>query len=61
MKRCPLCDNQLIELQDMRDIRIFGLGPADILFLKEFYINKTGDTQLLKLVKRTTEDGLKGP
>jgi hypothetical protein len=42
------------------DIRLFGLSPTEILFLKEFYVAQTGDTDLSKLRSRTIEKALRG-
>jgi hypothetical protein len=60
MKPCPLCENQRIELSDFAHIKLFGLSTTDILFLKEFYINNTGDMTLEKLRERTNEKGFQG-
>lgn len=60
MKLCPLCENQIIELHEFQHLRIWGLSPSDILFLRQFYICQTGDKELKKLADRTTEKGFQG-
>jgi hypothetical protein len=60
MKLCPLCENQRIELQDFEHLKLWGLSPSEILFLKQYYICNTGDMELTKLKERTTEKGFQG-
>lgn len=60
MNKCPLCDDKKIELEGFADLRLFGLSPSEILWLKQFYICQTGDVTLRKLAERTTEKGLQG-
>lgn len=59
-RKCPLCENLQVQLEDFANVRIFGLAPGEIPLLKEFYINSTGDTKMQKLISRSTEKGFQG-